>query len=237
MVLAANQRGWDKLPTPFDRTEWQMTPQTVNAYNDINSNVIAFPAAILQIPYFHADIPSYLNFGATGWTVGHEVSHAFDNHGREFDSDGKYGDDWWTNRTDTEFTRLSQCFVEQYANYTVEGLDGSPLHLDGEQTLGENIADAGGIDTAFLAWQKHRKDYPEQDTDLPGLEKWSHEQLFFIGFANSWCSSTSKQSLIQQVFADVHSPSKFRVKGTLENSKYFKEHFNCPVKEPKCKIW
>ena len=214
-----------------------MTAQTVNAYNDINSNVIAFPAAILQIPYFHADIPSYLNFGATGWTVGHEVSHAFDNNGRAYDADGRYGSDWWTNRTDAEFRRLSQCFIDQYGNFSVDGLDGKPLHLDGRQTLGENIADAGGIDTAFLAWQQHRIDHPDQDADLVGLERWTHEQLYFIAFANSWCSVQTKGALISQVYTDPHAPAKFRVKGSLQNSRYFREHFNCPVKEPTCKIW
>jgi endothelin-converting enzyme len=205
--------------------------------NDPNSNVIAFPAAILQVPYFHPDIPSYLNFGATGWTVGHEVSHSFDNNGRDYGPDGRFGDSWWTNQTDAEFTRRSQCFIDQYGNYSVEGLDGKPLHLDGRQTLGENIADAGGLDTAFLAWDQHRKDFPEQDTDLPGLEKWTHEQLFFIGFANSWCSVQKKEALINQVFGDVHAPAMFRIKGSLENSLYFKQHFNCPTKQPKCKIW
>jgi endothelin-converting enzyme len=99
------------------------------------------------------------------------------------------------------------------------------------------VADAGGIDTAFLAWQKHRKDCPEQDTDLPGLEKWTHEQLYFIAFANSWCSVSKKEALIDQVFGDTHAPSQFRVKGSLQNSKYFKENFGCASKEPVCKIW
>ena len=233
----SNHRSWSKLGTPYTREEWQMTAQTVNAYNDINSNVIAFPAAILQVPYFHPDLPLYLNYGVTGWTVGHEVSHAFDNSGRQFDADGRYGSDWWTNHTDAEFTTRSQCFIEQYGNFTVKGLDGAPLHLDGNQTLGENIADAGGIDTAFLAWKKHSLDHPEQDADLPGLGHWTHEQLYFIAFANQWCSTQTEQALISQVYTDTHSPSRFRVKGTLQNSKYFREHFNCPKKEATCKIW
>ena len=237
LTKRAVARDWSRLGTPYDEGEWLMTAQTVNAYNDIGSGVVVFPAAILQPPYFGADLPSYVNFGVTGWTIGHEVSHSFDSSGRRYDLDGAYGNDWWTARTDAEFQLRAQCFVEQYERYAVQGLDGKPLHLNGKLTLGENIADAGGVDTAFLAWQQHRVDHPEQDKDLPGLARWTHEQLYFMAFASLWCSKSERKLLVSQVYDDTHSRPQFRVKGTLENSRYFREHFGCPVKEPTCKIW
>jgi len=212
------------------------TPQTVNAYNDANSNQIAFPAAILQPPYFHADLPAYLNYAVTGFTAGHEISHGFDDHGKEFGSDGAYGDSWWTPATDAEYYRRAECFVEQYGNFSVPGLDGKPLAVNGRQTLGENIADAGGVDNAFLAWRQHVAD-GGGDADLPGLQAWSHDQLFFIAYANGWCSNSRPNALVQQVYGDGHAPARFRVTGPLMDSRYFRETFGCASKEPTCKIW
>jgi len=237
MIEWSQSRPWNKLGTPVAAREWQMTSQTVNANNDLASNSIVIPAGILQVPYFHPDLPSYINFGGSGWTIGHEISHAFDNVGRQYDAEGRFGSDWWTNKTDTEFRRRSQCFIDQYGNFTVPGINDTLLHVNGAQTLAENIADAGGIDNTFLAWQQHREDHPDQDKDLPGLESWTHEQLYFISFANQWCKSQTEASLIDTVRGDVHSPNKFRIKGTLQNSVYFRQHFNCPSKEPTCKIW
>jgi endothelin-converting enzyme len=233
----ATRREWARLGKPYDTAEWHMTPQTVNAYNDPNSNQIAFPAAILQAPYFNVDLPSYLNYAVTGMTAGHEISHGFDYHGREFGADGAFGESWWTNKTDAEYIKRSDCFVQQYNNFTVEGLDGKPLHVNGRQTLDENIADAGGVDSAFLAWKQYVKDRGTPDEDLPGLEGWSHDQLFFLAYANSWCGNARPRALVQQIYGDVHSPSQFRVTGPVMNSRYFRETFQCASKEPTCKIW
>ncbi|KAL8367338.1 hypothetical protein RB595_009031 [Gaeumannomyces hyphopodioides] len=238
-VQFSNALPWDQLNTPYDRDVFEMTPQTVNAYNSPNSNLIAFPAAILQTPYFHKDLPAYMNFAVTGFTVGHEISHSFDNNGRSFGADGAYGDSWWTNRTNAEYAARSQCFIDQYANFSVPNTDGTPLHLNGEQTLAENIADAGGVDTGFLAWKQYvtEKAPGGVDATLPGLEAYSHEQMYFIAYANGWCGAARPNALISQVFSDSHSPAQFRVTGPLMNSKYFRETFGCASKEPTCKIW
>ena len=173
----------------------------------------------------------------TGFTAGHEISHSFDDHGRDFDSDGAYGPSWWTPATNAAYEARSQCFIEQYGNFTVPGLDGKPLHINGQQTLGENIADSGGVDNSFLAWRQSVADRGTPDQDLPGLEGWNHDQLFFIAYANGWCSNAPPNALVQQVYGDGHSPARFRVTGPIMDSRYFRETFGCASKEPTCKIW
>lgn len=230
-------KSWSELLQPVDPDEWYMTSHTVNAYFDPTKNTIAFPAAIMQPPYFHADLPSYVNFGAWGATVGHEISHGFDDDGRYYDAEGRLVPSWWTPATDAAFKERAQCFVRQYDNYTVTGLDGQPLHLSGDNTLGENIADAGGLDASYLAWQAYRAAHPEADLDMPGLTNFTHEQLFFISFGNSWCSKYTDSSLVNLVYADVHAPAPFRVRGPVANSPWFREAWACKVKEPTCKLW
>ncbi|KLU84361.1 hypothetical protein MAPG_03405 [Magnaporthiopsis poae ATCC 64411] len=234
-----NGRRWAAMNTPWDRDEFQMTPQTVNAYGDPRSNQIAFPAAFLQPPYFHKDLPAFMNFAVMGFTVGHEISHNFDVNGRNYDVNGAFGDSWWTNKTNAEFAARAQCFVDQYNNFTVPNRDGTPLHVDGRMTLSENIADAGGVDTSFQAWKRYVADRTPGGVDatLPGLEAYSHDQLFFVAYANGFCTSATPNGLIEQVSGDSHSPGRFRVTGPLMNSRHFRETFGCASKEPTCKIW
>lgn len=134
---------------------------------------------------FQYDLPAYVSYGAFGSVAGHELTHAFDSSGRHYDEHGNYTD-WWTEHTVQEFSKRADCFVEQYSDFTVEGRNGEPLHVNGKLTLGENIADSGGLAAAFTAWKQRQGGAP--DEDLPGLEFFSHDQLFFIFYAN--CKSS-----------------------------------------------
>lgn len=143
-------------------------------------NEIVFPAGIMQPPLFSDELPAYVSYGAFGSVSGHELSHAFDNSGRHFDENGNYTD-WWTNSTVAEFEKRAECFVDEYSKFTVEGNNGEPLHVNGRLTLGENIADAGGVAAAFAAWKERQQAMPDQD--LPGLDHFSHAQLFHVFYA------------------------------------------------------
>ncbi|KAJ9000383.1 hypothetical protein HRR94_004961 [Exophiala dermatitidis] len=227
-------RQWSALGKPVDRDEWGMTVPTVNAYYNPPGNEIVFPAGIMQFPVFDVDVPQYISYGAFGSVSGHELSHAFDSTGRHYDQNGNYTD-WWTNKTVTEFKKRAECFVDQYSNFTVEGADGKPLHVNGKLTLGENIADAGGLSAAFAAWKKRAAETPNQD--LPGLDFFTQDQLFFVSYSNWWCGKTRKETAIQRIFTDPHAPKWARILGTMANSREFKESFHCKSKEPVCELW
>jgi len=227
-------REWSSLGKPVDRDEWGMSVPTVNAYYNPPGNEIVFPAGIMQFPVFDVEVPQYLSYGAFGSVSGHELSHAFDSTGRHYDQNGNYTD-WWTNSTVAGFKDRANCFVDQYHNYTIPGPDGSPLHVNGKLTLGENIADAGGVAAAFTAWKKRQAETPNQD--LPGLEFFTQEQLFFVSYANWWCGKSRKETAISRIYTDPHAPKWARILGTMANSKDFKESFKCPSKEPVCELW
>ncbi|KAI1366072.1 peptidase family M13 [Xylaria arbuscula] len=231
--FSANQT-WSALGKPVDRGEWGMQADIVNAYYNPAGNEIVFPAGIMQFPVFSVDLPNYVSYGAFASVAGHELSHAFDNSGRHYDENGNFTD-WWTTHTVEEFDKRATCFVNQYNNYTIEGNGGQPLHVNGKLTLGENIADAGGVSAAFAAWEKRRVDSPDQS--LPGLEHFTHEQLFFVFYANWWCGKVRKEQAINYIYVDPHSPAFARILGTTSNSRAFRESFNCPVKEPTCELW
>jgi len=188
----------------------------------------------MQFPVFNVDVPQYLSYGAFASVAGHELSHAFDSTGRHYDQNGNLAD-WWTNNTVKEFEKRADCFVKQYENFTVEGPDGKDLHVNGRLTLGENIADAGGVAAAFSAWKKRNAETPNQD--LPGLDFFTHEQLFFVNYANWWCGKDRKESAVNRIYTDPHSPKFARILGTMANSRDFKESFKCPVKQPVCELW
>ncbi|KAH8670454.1 hypothetical protein BGZ60DRAFT_430891 [Tricladium varicosporioides] len=227
-------REWSGLGKPVDRDEWGMTVPTVNAYYNPPGNEIVFPAGIMQFPVFDVDVPQYLSYGAFGSVSGHELSHAFDSTGRHYDQNGNYTD-WWTNSTVEGFKERANCFVDQYANFSVPGPDDKPLHVNGRLTLGENIADAGGVTAAFAAWKKRRAETPNKD--LPGLNHFTQEQLFFVSYGNWWCGKSRKETAINRIYTDPHAPKWARILGTMANSRDFKESFNCPTKEPVCEIW
>ncbi|CAK7212387.1 hypothetical protein SBRCBS47491_001446 [Sporothrix bragantina] len=240
-----NKEMWSKLGKPTDMKEWGMIASTVNAYYNPPHNEIVFPAAIMQFPLFSVDLPSYVSYGAFGAVAGHELSHAFDNNGRHYDLHGRYNN-WWTNATIEAFTEKAECIVEEFNNFTVIGKDG-PIHVKGRQTLGENIADSGGLTAARMAWDlrraslkknnKNKKSNGVEGLSLPGLADFTHEQLFYISYGNAWCSKFRPAMLTNRVTTDEHSPDPIRIKGTVLNSRGFREAFQCPVKEPTCELW
>ncbi|KAH8727731.1 peptidase family M13 [Phaeosphaeriaceae sp. PMI808] len=225
---------WSALGKPVDREQWGMTVPTVNAYYNPPGNEIVFPAGIMQFPVFDVNTPAYMSYGAFGSVAGHELSHAFDSTGRHYDQNGNYTD-WWSNSTVDAFKKKAECFVDQYAKFSVPGTDDKPLHVNGRLTLGENIADAGGLSASFQAWQRRAAEKPNKD--LPGLEHFTHDQLFFVTYSNWWCGKSRKDTAISRIYTDPHSPKWARVLGTMANSREFRESFQCKAKEPTCQIW
>jgi len=227
-------REWSSVGRPVDRDAWGMTVPTVNAYYNPPGNEIVFPAGIMQFPVFDVNVPQYISYGAFGAVSGHELSHAFDSTGRHYDQNGNFTD-WWTPETVAAFEKRADCFVDQYANYTIPGTDDKPLHVNGRLTLGENIADAGGLSAAFQAWKKREAE--QANEDLPGLGDFTQDQLFFVSYANWWCGKSRKEEAVRRVFTDPHAPKWARVLGTMANSREFKGAFGCEEKEPVCELW
>eukprot|EP00794_Sanderia_malayensis_P015175 gene15175-16734_t len=229
-----NLRNYAKVGKPVDKTEWGMVPAQVNAYYSPTENKIVFPAGILQSPFYDFRAPRAVNYGAIGVVVGHEITHGFDDQGKNFNKDGN-SFNWWTKKSEQGFKKNSECLINQYSKYTMYG-----KNLNGNQTLGENIADNGGLKAAFKAYRKWVQKFSEETT-LPGLDL-TPEQLFFVGFAQVWCSKYRESGAIQQIETGVHTVSKYRVIGTLHNSKEFAEVFKCPQQSymnapTKCSVW
>ncbi|KAK0707299.1 endothelin-converting enzyme [Lasiosphaeris hirsuta] len=235
---------WAGLGRPINRAEWHMTAATVNAYYSPNLNEIVFPAAIMQLPLFHADLPSAVNYGSFGAIAGHEISHGFDNTGRLFDARGVYGD-WWTPATSAEFEARVGCLVDQVGNMTLTvpgAANGTVVKVNGRQTVGEAIADSAGLTAAFAAWTRQRATHGDDggggEPALPGLEGlFTDEQLFFVAFGNLWCTKTTLAALQRQVLVDSHPPGPARILGATMNSRAFREAFKCRVREPACELW
>ncbi|KAL1920029.1 uncharacterized protein VTP21DRAFT_1175 [Calcarisporiella thermophila] len=248
-VLRANQvlaaKAFSEYGKPVDKSIWQMNPQTVNAYYSPLFNEIVFPAGILQTPFFNAKLPEYLNFGGMGVVVGHEISHAFDNSGRLFAANGSMVE-WWTNATTKAFEERAQCFIDEYGNFTIKDENGKDVNVNGKLTQGENIADNGGLNNAFISWQRRFQSDPQMQKYnnrlIPGLEKFTREQLFFVAYARVWCENTRPASLVNQVRTDPHSPPRWRVNGAVVNSPAFADAFKCAPGSPmnpqkKCQLW
>ncbi|KAL8865286.1 MAG: hypothetical protein Q9174_006969, partial [Haloplaca sp. 1 TL-2023] len=222
-----SHRQWSKLGKPTNRDEWLMTAVTVNvseplfkagvishlpslqAYYNPPGNEIVFPAGIMQPPIFYdASLPPYISYGPFGSISGHELTHAFDSSGRHYDETGNFTD-WWDPPTITAFKQKTQCFVDQYSNFTILDPQGQPLHINGQLTLGENIADAGGLSAAYHAWKEIEKEEPAQL--LPGLQGWTKEQVFFLTYPSLFCGKIRAESAVQRVFRDPHSPPWARI--------------------------
>ncbi|GKT79872.1 endothelin-converting enzyme [Colletotrichum tofieldiae] len=225
---------WSALGKPVDRDQWGMTVPTVNAYYNPPGNEIVFPAGIMQFPVFDVDVPAYMSYGAFGSVAGHELSHAFDSTGRHFDQNGNYTD-WWSDATVEAFKERAECFVNQYHNFTVPGPDDKPLHVNGRLTLGENLADAGGLSASYQAWKRRAHKHPNKD--LPGLEHFTQDQLFFVTYSNWWCGKSRKDTAINRIYTDPHAPKWARILGTMANSREFRESFQCKDKKPTCQLW
>ncbi|CAF4169227.1 unnamed protein product [Rotaria sp. Silwood2] len=227
------------LRKQVNRKAWGFSaPTVVNAFYAPSKNQITFPAGILQMPFFDRDAPKYLNYGGIGVVIGHEITHGFDNSGRQFDKDGNRIP-WWTDETIQEFNNRKTCIVNQYSNYTVPQ---SNIKANGNKTQGEDIADNGGLREAFFAYQKWAKANPNTDQKLPGLSKYTPEQMFFINYAHTWCSKMTDSYTQNRVLSDVHSLGQFRVIGPTSNFVEFDRVFNCRPGQgnsrvQKCIVW
>ncbi|MBB6272020.1 putative endopeptidase [Pedobacter cryoconitis] len=211
-----HNRMMKKLGNPVDRSEWGMTPQTVNAYYNPPLNEIVFPAAILQPPFFDMNADDAVNYGGIGAVIGHEIGHGFDDQGSTFDGDGVMRD-WWTKNDLSEFKKRTGALVAQYSGFKVL----SDLNVNGEYTLGENIGDLGGLTIALKAYHASLKGKP-----APVLDGFNGDQRVFIGWGQVWLNKSREQALRKQVGTDPHSPAKFRVNGVVRNIPEFYTAFN-----------
>ena len=216
------RRDLGKLGHPVDRNEWFMTPPTVNAYFAPNLNEIAFPAGRLQPPFFHASYDPGANYGGIGGTIGHEMSHSFDDEGRQYDAKGNLTD-WWTTADAKNYTERAKVVEDQYSAYTV--LDS--LHVNGKLTLGENLADVVGVSVGYDALERALQGKPR--TLIDGF---TPEQRFFLAYAQARRSNARDEALRLQIQTDPHSPGKFRVNGPLSNMPEFAKAFGCKEGDP-----
>jgi len=216
-------RLFNKLRKPVDKTKWPMFPQTINAMYQFYENEIVIPAGILQPPFFYdGDVPRALSYGAIGSIIGHELTHGFDNTGRKFDKNGDIVTEWWSDASLREFNKRAKCIEKQYSKYKVQGL----YPISGKLTLGENIADNGGTKLAYDAYLDWLENNSGSEPKLPGL-KYDNTQLFFIGYAQEYCANVRQKTEYIATLSEIHSPSKFRVIGTLSNFQQFSNAFQC----------
>jgi len=221
-----------KIGKPVDRNEWYMSPPTVNAYYDASFNEMVFPAGILQPPFWAKEAPMQDNWGAIGMVMGHELTHGFDDEGRQFDGDGNMKD-WWDPKTGKEFDARAKCIEKQYSGYVA--ID--DLHVDGKLTLGENIADNGGIKLAYAAFEEAKQGLPQ-----PAAGARTAEQEFFLAYAQSWCQNERPEYRRTHTATDPHSPARWRVIGPLSNLPAFAAAFSCTdpkkmARKDRCEIW
>jgi len=221
-----------KIGRPVDRTEWGMSPPTVNAYYNPQMNDINFPAGVLQPPLFDPKMDDAPNYGNTGATIGHELTHGFDDEGRQFDAKGNLKD-WWTKADAEEFQKRADCVSDQYSGYTAV----DEIKVNGKLTLGEDAADLGGQLLAFIAWKAATK-----QLDLKPVDGLTPDQRFFVGMAQWACGSERPESLRLHAATDPHSPNEYRINGVVSNMPEFRQAFGCRagqpmVREKACKIW
>uniref|UniRef100_A0A7I4Y525 Neprilysin n=2 Tax=Haemonchus contortus TaxID=6289 RepID=A0A7I4Y525_HAECO len=226
-----------RLIKPVDRTEYDFNPADVDAYYSHDFNSIKIPAAILQAPFFHPTFPRALNYGGIGVAIGHEITHGFDDHGSQFDADGNLRD-WWDADVKKKFIERAQCIIDQYGKIRVPG---TGLNVNGKLTQGENIADNGGVKQALRAYRKYLMKHGEEKR-VEGLEEYSNEQMFFMGYALTWCAHSTKDALIKRILTDPHPPQHHRINQVLANQPEFAQAFNCTVGTPmnpteRCAVW
>lgn len=215
-----------KLRQPVDKKKWSTEPAVVNAFYNPNNNDIVFPAGILQPLFYSQHFPKSLNYGGIGVVIGHEITHGFDDKGRQFDKDGNMMQ-WWNNATIKAFRERTQCIVDQYSRYKLQEVD---LYVNGRMTQGENIADNGGLKQSFRAYKKWVSNHGEESL-LPGVNL-NHDQLFFLNYAQIWCGTMRPEDARTKVRSSVHSPGRARVLGPLSNSEDFAKAYNCPSGSP-----
>jgi endothelin-converting enzyme/putative endopeptidase len=228
----AVQWNLSKLGKPVDKTEWSMTPPTVNAYYNPPQNNINFPAGILQPPFYNPQADDAVNYGAIGAVIGHELTHGFDDQGRRFDGEGNLRD-WWTPEDARAFETRADCVAREYSGFSpVPG-----VNINGKLTLGENAADNGGIRLAYMALMDRLagKVLPKKDGFTP-------QQQFFLGYAQIWCENSTEQNSRFQAITNPHSPGEFRVNGVVQNLEEFRDAFQCKPGDPMvsanpCRVW
>lgn len=228
------KRQFDKVGRPIDRAEWPWPPQTVNASYNPLQNRINFPAGILQPPFFHRAFPAALNYGAIGTVIGHELTHGFDDEGRKFDPKGVQHE-WWSKEAAEKFDTAAKCVEDQYSRFTID----SGEHVNGKLTLGENIADNGGLKESWVAFKDWQKRHGNDGGTVPGL---TADQLFFVAHGQVWCSLITPEQARLRVTTDPHSPARARVYGPIANHPAFGEVFQCKPGTPmnpvdKCNVW
>ncbi|XP_015111046.1 neprilysin-2 isoform X2 [Diachasma alloeum] len=238
LTLFKTKYSFSKLRKPVNKSDWrtEANPTTVNAFYSPDRNSIYLPAGILQGAFFNNDRPRYVNYGAIGFLIGHEMTHAFDDMGRQFDKEGNLVD-WWAPSTKEKYLAKAQCFIDQYGNYSVEEVG---LNLNGINTQGENIADNGGMKLAYLTY----KDWSARNGREPMLPRlpYTPRQMIWISAASTWCEKHGIEYLKQLVKVDPHIPEEFRILGVLSNMPEFAEDFKCPVgsrmnPKKKCSMW
>jgi predicted metalloendopeptidase len=223
-----------KIGKPVDRAEWEMTPPTVNAYYRADNNEIVFPAGILQSPFYSPALTRAMRYGAIGAVMGHEITHGFDDQGRKFDAQGNRRD-WWSPTVGAEFEKRAACVEHQFDDFVP--ID--DVHIKGKLTLGENIADLGGLKIAYGALKQAQAEAPATDTWA-----FTEEQQFFLGFAQVWCENIRDEELKLRLSTDPHSPGRYRVLGPLSNTKEFAAAFSCKEGDrmvrpaaDRCEVW
>jgi predicted metalloendopeptidase len=233
--LFESRRQLRKIGKPVDKTEWGMTPPTVNAYYDPSLNEIVLPAGELQPPFFSKDFYPPVNIGDEGAnTIGHEITHAFDDEGSQFDGAGNLRD-WWTKETKGKFEAATKCVQDQYSQY--EAVPG--VKLNGELTSGENIADIGGVKLGLAALAAWQKAHPNERRTVKGF---SDEQLFFLAYSQGWCSKETPQFLETLARTNPHSPPRWRVNGPMSDTDAFAKAYQCKPGTPMnsgrtCSVW
>jgi endothelin-converting enzyme/putative endopeptidase len=231
-TMFESKRQLAKMGKPLDRGEWGMTPPTVDAYYNPQMNDVNFPAGVLQPPLFDPRMDDAPNYGNTGGTIGHELTHGFDDQGRQFDSKGNLRD-WWTKEDGAEFEKRAQCIVDQYAQYTIV----DDIKINSKLTEGEDVADLGGLILAYMAWKAQTKDLHLEDR-----ESFTPDQRFFIGYAQWACENQRPENLRANAITNEHSPGKYRVNGLMVNLPEFQRAFSCKVGQPmvrenRCRVW
>jgi len=206
----------NKIGQPVDHGEWGMTPPTVNAYFNPPMNDINFPAGVLQPPLYDAKMDDAPNYGDTGGTIGHELTHGFDDEGRKYDAQGNLRD-WWTKQDAEKFEARTKCVEDQYAKYVVV----DDVHITSKLTLGEDVADLGGEILAYMAWKEATK-----DKHLGPIDNLTPDQRFFVGFAQWACENDRPENARLRALTDPHSPAQYRINGVVVNMPEFGQAFH-----------
>jgi endothelin-converting enzyme/putative endopeptidase len=226
------KRDWAKVGKPVDREEWGMSPPTVNAYYNGQMNDINFPAGVLQPPLYDPKEDDAPNYGNTGSTIGHELTHGFDDEGRQYDGNGNLKD-WWTKQDAANFEDRINCLRDQFATYTIV----DDIHINSKLTSGEDVADLGGTLLAYIAWKK-----ATVGQDLKPVDGFTPDQRYFIGFAQWACENERPENLRVYAITNPHSPGYARINGIVTNMPEFQKAFGCKagqpmVKEKVCRVW